>query len=126
MRDEENDRPAFGKRDPLEVEAMTDNYIAAQRQYDRQEPDFPTLSEQVTEAQQWANLASQIADWIEAGGRQRMLAVADFLIDEFGFDRIDNARVLPSDETALATLKRWIEAGTGPRDFDHDRFDAQR
>lgn len=31
MRDEENDRPAFGKRDPLEVEAMNYNYGGPQR-----------------------------------------------------------------------------------------------
>jgi hypothetical protein len=113
MRDEENDRPAFGKRNPLEVEAMDDNYI-------------PTLSEEVTEAQQWANLASQIADWIEAGGRQRMLAVCDFLIDEFGLDAIEGARIEPSDPSALDTIKRWVNGGTGPRDFDQNRFDVQR
>ena len=71
---------------------MTDNLARAQRQYDRQEPAIPTLSEQVTAAQQWANLASQIADWVEAGGRQRMLAVCDFLIDEMGLDAIEGAR----------------------------------
>lgn len=106
--------------------ADDNNLARAQRAYDRQEPAIPTLSEEVTQAQQWANLASQIADWIEAGGRQRMLAVCDFLIDEFGFDRIDNARVLPSDASALDTLKRWINEGTGPRDFDRARFDVQR
>jgi hypothetical protein len=39
MTDEENDRPAWGKRDPLEVEAMNESMGRAQRNYDRQEPE---------------------------------------------------------------------------------------
>jgi len=83
--DEENDRPAWGKRDPLEVEAkmdfahgnMDDNYAAAQRRYDRQEPeDFPTLGEPLE-----STLAQQLADWIEAGGRERLVALIDFVLD---------------------------------------------
>ena len=40
MRDEENDRPAWGKKDPLEVEAKMDNFSRAQRNYDHLEPEM--------------------------------------------------------------------------------------
>jgi len=120
MTDEENDRPAWGKRDPLEVEAMDlargnmdDNYAAAQRRYDRQEPeDFPTLGDPLE-----STLAQQLADWVEAGGRERIVAVIDFILDEH--------RLYERDDP-LKTFQQWIDKGTGPRDFDYERFDAQR
>ena len=114
MRDEENDRPAFGKRDPLEVEAMNDGYEAAQRAYDRMEPEEPA---EVEADRLTPTLAMQMADWIEQGGRERLLAVMDFCIDEFG---------LGDNDRGLDTFADWVEGGTGPRDFDSERFDAQR
>jgi len=58
-----------------------------------------------TESQQ---LDARVADWIEAGGRERLLQVAAFLVDEWDLGEG------PEDE--IATLKRWFEGGTGPRD----------
>jgi|SRR6266404_3170330 len=118
MTDEENDRPAWGKRDPLEVEAMDfargnmdDNYAAAQRRYDRQEP------EEVPADAVESTLAQQLADWIEVGGRERLIALIDFVLDEY--------RLYERDDP-LKTFQQWITGGTGPRDFDYERFDAQR
>ncbi len=114
MTDEENDRPAWGKRDPLEVEAMsdyTDSLARAQRHFDAIEPaDVPVDPLEST-------LAQQLADWIESGGRERLIAVVDFLLDEH--------RLYERDDP-LKTFQQWIDKGTGPRDFDWDRFNAQR
>ncbi len=113
MTDEENDRPAWGKRDPLEVEAMTDNLTRAQRHYDAiEDDDIPTLTDPLE-----STLAQRLADWIEAGGRERLVALIDFILDEH--------RLYERDDP-LKTFQQWVEKGTGPRDFDYERFDAQR
>ncbi len=95
---------------------MSTNYSRAQDAYDRELPDdLPEVeADRLT-----PTLAMQIADWIEAGGRERLLAVCDFLIDEFG---------LGDNDRGLDTFADWVEGGTGPRDIelDYDRFDNQR
>ncbi len=90
---------------------MDQNYENAQRRYDRELPD--DLPEVETD-RLTPTLAMQIADYIEAGGRERLLAVADFLIDEMG---------LPNYDDPVSTFAHWTEGGTGPRDLD---FDARR
>jgi len=106
---------------------MTDNLARAQRHYDAIEPeDFPILDDKLE-----LTLSQQIVAWMLAGGdaqiaADRLKGLADFLIDEFGLDAIDSARVLPTDPTALQTLQKWIDAGTGPRDFDLNDFDCRR
>jgi len=90
---------------------MTDNLTRAQRHYDAIEP------EHVPADPLESTLAQQLADWIEAGGRERLIAVIDFLLDEH--------RLYERDDP-LKTFQQWIENGTGPRDFDWQRFDAQR
>jgi len=94
---------------------MTDNLARAQRHHDRQEPD-PWSDTFLTDALE-STLAQQLADWIEAGGRERIVAVIDFICDEH--------RLYERDDP-LKTFQQWIEKGTGPRDFDYERFDAQR
>ena len=127
MRDEANDRPAWGKRDPLSLSEahMDDNYAAAQRRYDRQEPeDFPTLGDPLE-----STLAQRLADWVHAGGRERLIAMVDLCIDEFGLGNIDAVKVLPTDPSGFETFTRWVEGGTGPRDETriwNDDFDARR
>ncbi len=92
---------------------MTDNLTRAQRHFDAIEPDdIPTLTDPLE-----STLAQQLADWVEAGGRERIVAVIDFICDEHRlYERAD----------PLKTFQQWIDKGTGPRDFDWDRFDCQR
>jgi hypothetical protein len=93
-----------------------DNLINAQRNFDRELPDdLPAVElDRLT-----PTLAMNIADWVEQGGRERLLAVCDFLIDEFN---------LGDNDKGLDTLAHWVEEASGPRnvDFDYDRFDVQR
>ncbi len=90
---------------------MTDNLARAQRHYDAIEPqDVPTDPLEST-------LAQRLSDWIVAGGRDRIVAVVDLCIDEFGLANIDAAKVLPTDAGGFETFTRWVEAGTGPRDL---------
>jgi len=90
---------------------MTDNLARAQRHYDAIEPeDVPADALEST-------LAQQLADWIETGGRERLIAVVDLCIDEFGLGNIDAVKVLPTDAGGFETFTRWVEAGTGPRDL---------
>jgi len=90
---------------------MTDNLARAQRHYDAIEPENVP-----TDALESA-LAQQLADWIEAGGRERLIAVVDFLLDEH--------RLYERDDP-LKTFQQWINGGTGPRDFDMNDFDCRR
>jgi hypothetical protein len=62
-------------------------------------------------------LAMKIADWMEAGGRGRLLAVADFMIDEF---------MLGDNDKGLDILAHWVEEASGPRDLDMEDFDRRR
>jgi len=89
---------------------MTDNLARAQRHYDAIEPD--DIHDPLE-----STLAQQLADWVEAGGRERLAALIDFVLDEH--------RLYERDDP-LKTFQQWIEKGTGPRDFDYERFDAQR
>jgi hypothetical protein len=93
---------------------MSDNLTRAQRAYDRQLPeDLPAAEpDRLT-----PTLAMNIADWIEQGGRERLLAVADFLIDEFDLSGLDRG---------LETLAHWIESASGPRDLEFNDFDCRR
>jgi hypothetical protein len=84
-----------------------DNLINAQRAYDRQEPE--PLPEMDDECKMEPTLAMQIADFIEAGGRERLLALADFVIDEMR---------LTDERDPVSVLAHWINGGSGPRDFD--------
>ncbi len=90
---------------------MTDNLARAQRHYDAIEP------ENVPADPLESTLAQRIADWVESGGRERLSALIDFVLDEH--------RLYERDDP-LKTFQQWIEKGTGPRDFDYERFDAQR
>jgi len=90
---------------------MTDNLTRAQRHYDAIEPqDVPTDPLEST-------LAQQLADWIEAGGRERLIALIDFCLDEH--------RLYERDDP-LKTFQQWVTGGTGPRDFDLNDFDCRR
>jgi hypothetical protein len=106
---------------------MTDNFARAQRNWDRMEPDdFQTFPDKLE-----PTLREKIIAWLLANGDARIAAtrlegLADFLIDQHGLDKIEDARVLPTDPTAVQTIERWITGGTGPRDFDYNDFDARR
>jgi hypothetical protein len=95
---------------------MSDNLMRAQRAYDRELPqDLPAVEpDRLT-----PTLALNLADWIEQGGRERLLGVVDLLIDELRMDLLAEP---------VATLEHWVKGGTGPRDLnlDWERFEAQR
>jgi hypothetical protein len=91
-----------------------DNYARAQRAYDR---ELPEELPEVEADRLTPTLAMEIADWIEQGERKRLLAVADFLINEFN---------LGDNDRSLDTLAHWIEEPSDPLDFDFERFDTQR
>jgi hypothetical protein len=90
------------------------NYEAAQRRYDRELPqEFPEVEpDRLT-----PTLAMNLADWIEQGGRERLLGVVDLLIDELRMDLLADP---------VATLEHWVRGGNGPRDLNLTDFDCRR
>lgn len=81
---------------------------------------LPDFSIPINDPTRPPTLSERVVSWIEEGGRERLAALVDFVIDEYDLYEIEEAPLTRDHPTALQTLQRWVEGGTGPRDDHQD------